>query len=114
VYVLVNHELRIGSRNTIFTGHSRQALIPFVYTPRLERKIDHATHLAHRPPQESSNQTFFYALASLILHPARILRLWNWKSAWLSILLRGPIFLAATARRGIRAALTAVLIECFL
>ena len=39
--------------------------------------------------------------------------LWNWKAAWLSIILRGPIFLAATIRHGWRVTLTAVLTECF-
>jgi hypothetical protein len=37
---------------------------------------------------------------------------WNWKSAWLSILLRAPIFVAATVRRGFRATISAALIEC--
>ncbi len=39
--------------------------------------------------------------------------LWNWKAAWLSIILRGPIFLAATIQRGWRATVAAVATECF-
>lgn len=52
-------------------------------------------------------------LAFLVSHPLQILFLWNWKAAWLSILLRAPIFVAATAHRGVRATLAAVLTECF-
>jgi hypothetical protein len=51
-------------------------------------------------------------LAFLFSHPQRILLLWNWKAAWLSILLRGPIFFAATAHRGPKATLAALLTEC--
>jgi hypothetical protein len=61
----------------------------------------------------SAGKPFFRALADLVRHPQRIVVLWNWKAAWLSIILRGPIFLAATINRGWRAALTAVLTECF-
>jgi len=43
--------------------------------------------------------------------PQSILLLWNWKSALLSMLLRGPIFLMASIRRGWAAALTAWLTE---
>jgi len=43
---------------------------------------------------------FFQVLGDLVRRPQRILLLWNWKAAWLSIILRGPIFLAATIRRG--------------
>ena len=38
--------------------------------------------------------------------------MWNWKSAWLSIILRGPIFLAATIQKGFAASLSALLTEC--
>jgi hypothetical protein len=61
----------------------------------------------------SERKPLFHALAGLLQHPQRILLLWNWKSAWLSIILRAPIFLAATFHRGWIAALTAVLVECF-
>ena len=43
--------------------------------------------------------------------PQQLLALWNWKSAALSIILRGPIFLAAAARRGWEAALAALFTE---
>jgi hypothetical protein len=39
------------------------------------------------------------------------LRLWNWKAAVLSLVLRGPIFLAATIRRGWSAVIAALLTE---
>lgn len=39
-------------------------------------------------------------LSALARHPRRLLRLWNWKSASLSIILRGPIFLIAGIRQG--------------
>jgi hypothetical protein len=51
-------------------------------------------------------------LTALLLHPQRILLLWNWKSAWLSIILRGPIFLAASIRSGWGVIVSAVLTEC--
>ncbi|MGA8367520.1 MAG: hypothetical protein ACLQMT_04615 [Candidatus Acidiferrales bacterium] len=51
-------------------------------------------------------------LAGLFLRPQRILLLWNWKSAWLSVILRGPIFLAASIARGFGATVSAVLTEC--
>jgi hypothetical protein len=38
--------------------------------------------------------------------------MWNWKSAVLSIVLRGPIFLVASVHRGFQAAVGAVLTEC--
>jgi hypothetical protein len=57
-------------------------------------------------------QYFPQALAALIRDPGRLFILWNWKSAWLSIILRGPIFAAATAHRGLRATLAALLTEC--
>lgn len=56
--------------------------------------------------------SFFRVLAGLVRRPKRILLLWNWKAAWLSILLRGPIFLAATIRRGFRVTFATLLAEC--
>jgi hypothetical protein len=47
----------------------------------------------------------------LFAHPQRILILWNWKSALLSIVLRGPIFLIAAIRQGSEAAAAALLTE---
>jgi hypothetical protein len=55
---------------------------------------------------------FFQVLSGLVRRPQRILFLWNWKSAWLSVILRGPIFVIATARRGFAQMLSAVLTEC--
>jgi hypothetical protein len=54
---------------------------------------------------------FFGVLTGLLRHPQRILLLWNWKAAWLSILLRGPIFLAATIRRGFGVTFATLLTE---
>ena len=51
-------------------------------------------------------------LAGLLRRPQRILFLWNWKSAWLSIALRTPIFVAVTIQGGFRTSLSAVLTEC--
>jgi hypothetical protein len=55
--------------------------------------------------------SFFPELLELLRHPQRMLVLWNWKSAWLSLALRGPIFLAAGLQRGLIATLSAVLTE---
>lgn len=55
---------------------------------------------------------FFAALAGLLRYPQRLLFLWNWKAAWLSIILRGPIFLGAAIQRGFGAAVSAVVAEC--
>jgi hypothetical protein len=54
---------------------------------------------------------FFAALAGLLRSPQRLLLLWNWKNAVLSLVLRGPIFLVATIHRGWQAALAALLTE---
>jgi hypothetical protein len=59
----------------------------------------------------SFGQSFFQAIGVLLRHPQRVLFLWNWKSASLSILLRAPIFLAATIRGGLAATLSALLTE---
>ena len=39
-------------------------------------------------------------LFALLSSPQKLLRLWNWKSASLSVILRGPIFFAAAIRQG--------------
>jgi hypothetical protein len=71
--------------------------------------------LKSTPPHYDSDSTarhsFFAVLASLVRDPLRIVRLWNWKSALLSIILRGPIFLVATIRQGWEASLAALFIE---
>ncbi len=64
------------------------------------------------PPQASAAQPWLYEiLLDLLLHPAKILRMWNWKSAALSIILRGPIFLIASVRRGWAVAAAALITE---
>jgi hypothetical protein len=68
---------------------------------------------SHRVAVSSPNESFFTVIADLARHPLHIVLLWNWKSAWLSIILRGPIFLAATIRRGLYTTISAVLTECF-
>ena len=50
-------------------------------------------------------------LGRLVERPQQILLLWNWKSALLSLILRTPIFLLASFRRGWDAAFAAVLTE---
>ena len=64
------------------------------------------------PQQSSGAQPWLpEILFDLLLHPAKVLRMWNWKSAALSIILRGPIFLIASARRGWEAAAAALITE---
>ena len=55
---------------------------------------------------------FFQVLGDLVRRPQRILFLWNWKAAWLSIILRGPIFLGVTIRRGLGVTFETLLVEC--
>ena len=42
----------------------------------------------------------FELLSEIARRPQRVLRLWNWKSASLSVIFRGPIFLVAAMRQG--------------
>ncbi|MBO0911673.1 MAG: hypothetical protein J2P13_07750 [Acidobacteria bacterium] len=51
------------------------------------------------------------ALFELLRSPRRLLFLWNWKSALLSLFLRGPIFLVASVHRGWRSSVGAVFTE---
>jgi hypothetical protein len=44
-------------------------------------------------------------------HPLHFLLLWNWKSALLSMVLRGPIFLGVTIRRGWHSIFETLLVE---
>jgi hypothetical protein len=60
---------------------------------------------AQKPPR------FADALAQMLRHPQEVLRLWNWKAAVLSVILRGPIFFVAGIRRGWQAAATALFTE---
>lgn len=55
--------------------------------------------------------TFVSVFLGLLREPSRILRLWNWKSAVLSAVLRGPIFLVATIRHGWQSVLAALFVE---
>jgi hypothetical protein len=50
-------------------------------------------------------------LLDLAKRPQRILFLWNWKSAVLSVILRGPIFLIAGLHQGWKGALAALATE---
>jgi len=64
-------------------------------------------------PSEPAGRSFLAVLCGLFIKPQRILLFWNWKSAWLSILLRAPIFFAAAISRGFAATISALLTECF-
>jgi hypothetical protein len=79
----------------------------------LDKSIERRAGYAREAARAGAKMPFFGALADLLQHPQRILLLWNWKAAWLSIILRAPIFLAATIHRGLNSALSAVLTECF-
>jgi hypothetical protein len=50
-------------------------------------------------------------LRMLVQQPQRLLAVWNWKSALLSIAMRGPIFFTAALSKGAGAAMTALLLE---
>jgi hypothetical protein len=54
---------------------------------------------------------FFSVLLGIMRRPQQILFLWNWKSALLSVILRGPIFLAVSLRHGVESALAALFTE---
>jgi hypothetical protein len=79
--------------------------------------LDHSLEPARRDLRHAelapAGHSLFEVLSGLFWKPQRILFFWNWKSAWLSILLRAPIFLVAAAGRGVPAAFSAVLTECF-
>jgi hypothetical protein len=64
------------------------------------------------PGAASAGPPFFQVLSDLFRRPQRVILLWNWKAAWLSTILRGPIFLGVTFRRGFRASASAILVEC--
>lgn len=50
-------------------------------------------------------------LFRLLRRPQQLLLLWNWKSAVLSMILRGPIFFVAAVHRGWEAAMAALFTE---
>ena len=66
-----------------------------------------------RPADDSAeaDSKFSKVIFDLVRHPIQIVRLWNWKSALLSLILRGPIFLVASIRQGWEASLAAVFTE---
>jgi hypothetical protein len=67
---------------------------------------------APRPADAAVTEPRFVDLLFTVLrHPQQLLLLWNWKSALLSIILRGPIFFVAAIRHGWKAALAALLTE---
>lgn len=92
---------------------NRELRLPLSILSRLERRFEHKPACLTGPAVDPPDQYLLPALAALICRPQRILLLWNWKAAWLSILLRGPIFLAVTAHRGLKVTLAAVATECF-
>jgi hypothetical protein len=55
--------------------------------------------------------TFASVLSNLFIRPWTIVRLWNWKSAVLSLSLRLPVFVVASVRRGLTATLSAAVTE---
>jgi hypothetical protein len=55
--------------------------------------------------------TFASVFSNLVFRPWSILRLWNWKSAVLSLSLRVPVFVAASIPRGVTTALSAAATE---
>jgi hypothetical protein len=69
--------------------------------------------LNSRPANDSleAGSPFSVVISNLVRHPLEIVRLWNWKSALLSLILRGPIFLVASIRQGWEASLAAVFTE---
>ena len=62
-------------------------------------------------PPEVPQPSFISVLLELVRGPQKLVRLWNWKAAVLSICLRGPIFLAAGLRVGLSAAGSALAVE---
>src|SRR5262249_855445 len=62
-------------------------------------------------PNNAVGPSFVAVILAIPRSPHRLLWLWNWKAALLSLFLRGPIFLAATFHRGWRAALAALFTE---
>ena len=79
--------------------------------PPLNTQVQDGLALERAAPSTPA-APFFQALGNLLRRPQRILLLWNWKAASLSIILRGPIFLAVTVRRGFAATFATLLVEC--
>lgn len=70
------------------------------------------TNPAPLPAGPVPNAPRFVGLLSRLLRsPQQLVLLWNWKSALLSMILRGPIFFIAAVQRGWEAAISALLTE---
>ena len=69
----------------------------------------------HPAPQQTdaiaTGPRFVALLLDILRRPQQLFLLWNWKSALLSIVLRGPIFFVAAVRHGWEAAMAALLTE---
>ena len=85
-------------------------MVPRAYTADLDTRSTGGSNAPQRQP-ESSGPAFWAALSDVVGAPQRLLVLWNWKSALLSLILRGPIFLVATVHRGWRSAMAALFTE---
>jgi hypothetical protein len=81
-------------------------------SPILRRLAQLPVQTREGPAAVSAGPRFFDVLSGLLRRPQRILLLWNWKAACLSIMLRAPIFLGVTIRRGFRVSASAILVEC--
>ena len=66
---------------------------------------------AQHATSQAQSHSFAVLLSGMLQRPQQILIVWNWKSALLSIVLRGPIFLIAGLRHGWQAAVAALLTE---
>lgn len=84
----------------------------------LRPNLDHTATVDTNPPRKTTTPAplkpaapVIGLLSAVFLHPRRILMLWNWKSAFLSVILRAPIFFVAALRQGWRAMLSAVITE---
>ena len=87
--------------------------LPIVHRIYTANLVSRSTRASDRPGGKTalSGPPFFSVLLDLLRSPRRLLFLWNWKSALLSLLLRGPIFLVATIHRGWRSAVAALFTE---
>ncbi len=63
----------------------------------------------HQTDAPSAGPRFVNLLFSMLRHPQQLLLLWNWKSAVLSMVLRGPIFFVAAVRQGWEAAVGSII-----
>jgi len=69
-------------------------------------------HIADSDDLDGRSRPLVEVLSEVARNPQHLLRLWNWKSAALSIILRGPIFLVAASRQGWAGVAAALLTEC--